>query len=88
MPRNTHSKRQVEDALRYAESNGWRVESQRSHWGVMYCPANNRLCACGEFCMTSIAGAPQNPETHARKLRRIVDRCLAAQAARHERGAF
>jgi hypothetical protein len=36
MPRNRHPKKAVEDALRYAEINGWRVEIGGSHAGVEF----------------------------------------------------
>ena len=67
MPRNTHPKKEVEEALQYAESMGWRVESGHAHWGLMFCPANekNTDCRCGQFCITSISGTPRNAGTHA-----------------------
>lgn len=46
MSRGTHSKKEVEDALAYAEISGWRVQSGgRGHaWGKMYCPYNDAEC--------------------------------------------
>ena len=39
MSRWKHSKKEVEDALRHAEANGWRVEPGGAHaWGRIYCP--------------------------------------------------
>jgi hypothetical protein len=39
MPRNRHPKKEVEEALVYAENFGWRVEVGGSHaWGRIYCP--------------------------------------------------
>ncbi len=67
-----------EEALRYAEEHGWRVEpgGPRAHaWGKMLCPHNDPECRCGEFCKTSIWGTPKVPENHARQIRRVVDGC-------------
>ena len=75
--RKLHPKKEIELALQYAESMGWRVESQGSHaWGKMYCPYNNKDCRCGEFCITSIWSTPKNPANHAKQLRRIVLNCI------------
>lgn len=68
----------MEEALRYAEGKGWRVipAGRSSHaWGRLYCPREDPECRCGEFCITSIWGTPRNPESQARKIRRIVDGC-------------
>jgi hypothetical protein len=77
MTRGTHSKKEVEDALAYAESAGWRVKSGgKGHaWGKMYCPYNDSECRCGEFCITSVWSTPKNPGNHARLLRRVVENC-------------
>jgi len=76
MPRKPHPKKEVEAAIRYAESKGWRVEMGGSHaWGKMYCPYNNEFCRCGEFCITSIWSTPKNPMNHGKQLRRVVKNC-------------
>jgi hypothetical protein len=36
--RSKHPKKDVEAALQVAEAAGFRVETGRGHWGVMYCP--------------------------------------------------
>jgi hypothetical protein len=73
----SHPKKEVEAALDYAESKGWRIEVGGSHaWGKMYCPYNIKLCRCGEFCITSIWSTPKNPANHAKQLRRVVDNCV------------
>ena len=52
MKRSAHPKKDVEKALQYAESQGWRVVQGGSNaWGKMYCPANAADCRCGEFCI-------------------------------------
>lgn len=79
MSRRRHPDPHIEKALRYAESQGWRVEvlGPRAHgWGKMYCPHNDPDCRCGEFCITVIWGTPKRPENHARQIRRVVDGCL------------
>ncbi len=78
MTRPTHPKKEVEEALRYAEMLGWRITVGGSHaWGRIYCPYNNAECRCGEFCIMSIWSTPKNPGNHARALRRVVDHCSA-----------
>ena len=50
MARSSHPKKEIEAALRHAESQGWRVEMGGSHaWGKIYCPYNDDGCRCGEF---------------------------------------
>lgn len=74
MPRKKHSKSDIENALRYAEAHGWKVQSGGSHaWGKIYCPYNNNECRCGEFCISSIWSTPKNAGTHARQIKRVVD---------------
>jgi hypothetical protein len=76
VPRSRHPNPHIEQALRYAESKGWRVEptGKSCHaWGRLYCPHDDPECRCGEFCVTSISSTPRNPETHARQIRRRVD---------------
>jgi|SRR5690606_7972077 hypothetical protein len=76
MARPTHPKKEVEAALRYAESHGWRVEVGGHHaWGRIYCPFNDAECRCGEFCIASVWSTPKNPGNHARALCRVVDNC-------------
>ena len=82
MPRTAHPKKEVEEAIRYAETNGWRVEVGGSHaWGPMYCPYNDVECRCGDFCIVSIWGTPKSPGNFARQLKRVVDNCTARKRA-------
>jgi hypothetical protein len=89
MTRGTHSKKEVENALAYAEALGWRVKSGgKGHaWGKMYCPYNDSECRCGEFCITSVWSTPRNPGNHARLLRRVVDNCTTHRQKRAPQGA-
>lgn len=76
MARALHPKKDVEAALRYAERNGWHVETGGAHaWGKIYCPYTDRDCRCGEFCIVSVWGTPKNAVNHARALIRVVDNC-------------
>ena len=44
MARPSHSKKEVEEALRHAEEQGWRIELGGSHaWGRIYCPYNDEV---------------------------------------------
>ncbi len=74
--RKKHSKKEVEEALQYAEERGWRIEVGGGHaWGKMYCPQNDKNCRCGEFCISSIWSTPKNTVNRARQIKRVVDNC-------------
>jgi len=76
MARPIHPRKEIEEALRYAEEHGWRIEPGGGHaWGRIYCPYNDPECRCGEFCITSIWRTPRNASNHAKALRRVVVRC-------------
>lgn len=78
MARASHPKKVVEEAVRYAEEMGWRVEVGGAHaWDKLYCPYNDVECRCGEFCITSVWSTPRNPGNHARAIKRVVDNCSA-----------
>lgn len=77
-----HPNKEINAAIEYAKSKDWKVETCNGHaWGQMFCPKNSPECRCGEHCITSIWSTPRNPEDHARKLRRIVDKCIFAAKA-------
>ena len=79
MARRRHADREIEGALRHAETYGWRVEMAAGHahaWGRMYCPSPDNECREGEFCIVSIWSTPRNAQDHARRLRHIVDTCI------------
>ncbi|WP_225917536.1 MULTISPECIES: hypothetical protein [Pseudomonas] len=87
MIRPTHPKKEIEETLRYAEGQGWRVDAGGSHaWGRVYCPYKDAECRCGEFCITSIWSTPKSPGNHARALRRVVDNCTAHRNRRDADG--
>lgn len=75
--RKRHPNKEIEAAIQHAEANGWDVQMAPGHaFAVMRCPQNDAECRCGEFCQTSIWSTPKNPEGLARKLRRIVNKCI------------
>ncbi len=66
--RPKHPKKEVEKALRYAETHGWRVEVGGSHaWGKIYCPYNDFECVVVNFAYP-VSGVHQEmlPATRAR----------------------
>ncbi len=78
--RKKHSKKEVEEALQYAEEHGWRIEIGGSHaWGKIYCPKNDRSCRCGEFCISSIWSTPRNAMNHAKQIKRVIDNCTSIE---------
>lgn len=79
MPRKKHPDPSIEKAVKYAESKGWiYVETGKSAhaWGKIKCPNNDKQCRCGEYCQNSIWSTPRNPESHAKKIRQWVDKCI------------
>jgi len=77
--RNRHPKKEIEDAILYAESRGWTCLKGHGHcWGLLRCPNNEADCRCGEFCQISVWSTPRVPENEARKIRRAVDGCVYA----------
>ncbi|KAA0572574.1 hypothetical protein FZ029_23065 [Azospirillum sp. Sh1] len=79
MPRNRHPKKEIEEAVLYAEHRGWTWQKGHGHcWGLLRCPENEADCRCGEFCQISVWSTPRVPENEARKIRRAVDGCVYA----------
>jgi len=80
MTRPVHPKKEIEEALRYAQANGWTVKVGGAHaWGRLYCPYNDAECRCGDFCIVGIWSTPKNAGNHVRALRRVVDHCTTHQ---------
>ncbi len=87
MPRKRHHDCHIEEALRYAERHGWRVEPSGPRargWGKMYCPHNDPECRCGEYCVTVIWSTPRIPENHAGQIRKVVDHCVRLHREQEE----
>ena len=70
--RPRHPKKEIEDAIQYAESKGWTCKlSKKGHaWGRIYCRHHTR-----DGCHTGVWSTPQNSGDHANGLKRYVDRC-------------
>ena len=71
--RPKHSKKEIEQAIKYAESKGWRYQAtgNSAHaWGRLLCPLTNR-----EGHAISIWSTPRSAENHARQIKHVVDAC-------------
>ena len=66
--RGRHPKKEVDEALRGAEEEGWTVRRTRSghRWGI---------AECGQGCQVSVWSTPKSPGNHAKDIRRAVERC-------------
>ena len=65
--------KEIRAAIEYAENHGWHVVKATGHahiWGKLLCP-----CHAREGCLFHVHSTPANPENHAARLRRAVDRC-------------
>lgn len=69
MGRPRHPNKEVEDAVSYAEANGWKWRKM-GHWGRLFCAHADR-----DGCQIGVNGTPKNPESHAKQIRRAIDRC-------------
>lgn len=79
--RPKHSKKEIEEAIQYAEKKGWKYASagNSSHaWGHLLCPHNDQECRCGDYCRNSIWGTPKSPGNLAKKICKWVDNCKYA----------
>jgi hypothetical protein len=71
MSRSRHPKKAVEEVVRYAEELGWEVVMSRGHiWGELYCHHHEQ-----GGCIVRVFSTPRNPENHAKRLRREIDKC-------------
>ena len=71
--RPRHPDKHIEQALRYAEELGWRVEKSSGHahcWGRLRCPFATR-----EGCIVFVNSTPRVPMNHARQLQNKIDCC-------------
>ena len=82
--RPKHPSKEIDNAVEYAEQQGWQFVKARGHaWGMLRCPWNDKDCRCGTFCQTSIWSTPRNPEAHARQIRRLIEGCFRKMAQTH-----
>lgn len=76
MSRPRHPDKDIERAVRYAESLNWRVLMSHGHlWGQLFCPQSTR-----DGCKVGVYSTPRNPQNHARHIQRDVDLCPHMQA--------
>lgn len=71
--RPKHPSKEIEEAIRYAELNGWRYQptGNSAHaWGRLLCPLASR-----EGHAMSIWSTPKSTENHARQIKHNVDVC-------------
>ncbi len=81
MARKAHPNKDIEEALQYAESKGWRAEKSKGKnahaWGQLYCPTKDEPCTSnGQWCIRGIWSTPRSAGNHAGDLKRKVDGCL------------
>lgn len=71
--RNKHPNKEIENAIRYAENQGWRHQKSggSAHaWGRLLCPLHAR-----SGCQMSIWSTPRDADIHAKQIRRHIDKC-------------
>ncbi|HEU5315665.1 MAG TPA: hypothetical protein VFX49_06110 [Chloroflexota bacterium] len=69
--RGRHPKKEVAEAIEYAESRGWRRRAGNGHvWATLYCPH-----AAPDGCKIRVHSTPQDPGSHAKRIRREVNSC-------------
>lgn len=79
--RPRHPSKEIEKALAYAETQGWRALLLNGHaWGKIQCPWNDATCRCSTFCQVSVWSTPRVPEHMAHNVRRAVDGCMRRMA--------
>ncbi len=86
MARPKHTDKDIEAAVAHAEQQSWSFKKASGHaWGLIRCRHNDRRCRSGQFCQISIWSTPRNPGNEARRIRRLVDKCIHAtpRAAPH-----
>jgi hypothetical protein len=74
--RPKHPNKDVENAIKYAESHHWTVKVG-GHWGILFCPYNDSECRCGTRCMAGIWSTPKNHGNHAKQILEVVNGCTA-----------
>lgn len=69
--RPRHTDKEVEDAVSYAESRGWRVVLGSNHaWAKLLCPHADR-----SGCVVFVWSTPKNAGNHARDIKRAIEKC-------------
>ena len=71
--RKTHPNKEIEDAIKFAEKQGWRCRKSGTcghGWGRLLCPLKNRM-GCG----VTIWSTPNDVDEHAKHIRGKVNSC-------------
>lgn len=71
--RKKHPNKEIEKAIQYAESKGWRYKKagQSAHaWGRLLCPFGER-----DGCSLSVWSTPRNADVHAEQIKKRVKQC-------------
>lgn len=69
--RSRHPKKEIEEAVAYAEAQGWTFHKGNGHaWGKLYCKHHDR-----DGCYIFVWSTPRSAGNHAKDIRRDVDRC-------------
>jgi hypothetical protein len=71
--RAKHPNKEIEEAIAYAEKNGWIYKSsgKSAHaWGRLLCPLHTR-----EGHQMSIWSTPRNAFNHSQQIKRLVNQC-------------
>lgn len=72
-----HPCKEIRESIKFATDNGWTLKKADGHaWGVLRCAQNDVNCRGHEFCQISIWSTPRNPETEAKKIARLVKKCI------------
>jgi hypothetical protein len=67
MPPRRHPKKEIRDAVKYAEDAGWTTFFRHGHaWAVLY---------CGQGCHVSVWSTPRSSDNHARQIKKAIDKC-------------
>ena len=77
--RPRHPKKEIEEAVSYAESKGW-TWRKMGHWGRIFCAHADR-----DGCQFGVNGTPKNAEDHAKQVVRAVDRCPHGKEDQNEK---
>jgi len=79
-----HSKKEIEEALCFAEDQGWLVEKSmggNAHcWGIIYCPHKET------GLKMSVSGTPRSPENEAKRILKRVLTCKNTHGKPGENG--
>jgi len=72
--RPKHPNKEIDAVVAYAEELGWQIVKRSGHcWARLLCPRHDQ-----DGCQISVFSTPQNPQNHAKRLRKDIERCAHA----------